>query len=771
MMIDEKLKEQLKNIEDYILSSSIEEMFALFLEYFNELLNYNSEKLCEIANYLEGGSIFVERERTDNLIKFIKENWWISYSDILGGIFINTPIGLPKYLSDAERSIIKNLRKRSQKNDDIQKKEIAAFVIFEFVLEREPRSFFNLFSIESYINLMHKVEPEGKAGKIKKVFDDYVSYMYGLHYSSGKDRTDLWLANDLVFVLWNLAYIQDILWKFLPIFKNDAILSVKDYMENTKYHPSFAITIGIGYDEVTVPLMSAVRVMEELNEVTSDLYKKLKYYSDLATLLWFLHANTSDETIEWISGKTDKNKEVQKLLLENPENMIYDNQRSRLFFFDWFLLERESQKKFCEIANKDEERKKQKLGYPEDMDYYLFSVRNELEQYLKQDSVESKINVELARGLITRMEKQYAEDNSVLYFKGILAVVYDNNFDEARRNFNKIFEKKDTSLIDWAIPWLMFMDLQESNYDGAVEWMEKILYYGNPHGFELLVKLVKDIMTKYKDVQDEFYNFLEKVDADYGIQMNIVTEKEKKLKFFSEALRKRNIDFDDIVKTQIERIAAEDLGEKTPDIPKDEERKKIENILKDRLGPVYFKLDEATRNFLIFGEASYSRYIEAKSDMKQASEIGVQWYLNGVAAEIYHMIFKPFKADIRQKYLKIDYEKLKLHEDWYKFYKYIKKDEFTPTLANMAGYIKTAKAYRSKHPIFKKLFDLIRFKCPEMLKEDCLQIISKMNAMRNDFVHPKEFDSKRINFKYVRNSIIGKKEREGLLTRMLLDKA
>lgn len=151
MMVDEKLKEQLKNIEDYILSFSKEEMFALFSEYINELLNYDSEKLCEIANYLKGGGMFVECEKTDNLMKFIKGNWWISYSDILGGIFLNTLMDedeeehlLPKYFSDIERAKVSNLLTMSQKKDDIPKKEIAAFVMLESVLEREPLVFLML---------------------------------------------------------------------------------------------------------------------------------------------------------------------------------------------------------------------------------------------------------------------------------------------------------------------------------------------------------------------------------------------------------------------------------------------------------------------------------------------------------------------------------------------------------------------------------------------------------------------------------------------------
>ena len=74
---------------------------------------------------------------------------------------------LSEDLSDVERKVIRKLIENSRNEENNRKKALAALLISEELLNKDPQTFFTISTVESRVELIHYVNPKDKADKIK----------------------------------------------------------------------------------------------------------------------------------------------------------------------------------------------------------------------------------------------------------------------------------------------------------------------------------------------------------------------------------------------------------------------------------------------------------------------------------------------------------------------------------------------------------------------------------------------------------------------------
>jgi hypothetical protein len=471
--------------------------------------------------------------------------------------------------------------------------------------------------------------------------------------------------------------------------------------------------------------------------------------------------------MENIIIEIEKNENIEKLLSENLKSLWYENTNKKIFVLDWFGMDFEAREKICKIGKQDfEDEKWSKWEADQDVGYFLYFFSEDLKLIFKENPNCIDWNIEVSRRIISRMEKEDPDDVYVLFFKGVICARFEKSFDDARAYFSRVSKMRRDCMRESAIKWFIFMDLAEDNYEGAASWIKSLLYNCAHQDLEFYIKQVGCLMS---EVEGGEANFTEFFRGECDDLMDKIENESIKPFGLKKALEAIDIDFESIRKTHIDDFQ-DDMAEKEPikdavGRPGEKENffEKAESSLKDKLGEdICRQINEQSRQWLILGESSYLAYSAAIGKCKRIYESGVQYYLHGIATELFLRVFKRLRDEILLNYSVGD--KRDVFGD--EFYRYFTDNAFTPTLKQMIRFVDISRKKRSL-PLARKMNDFINYISPELMEYDFGIEIRKISEEREALAHPVNYEPRKVDFDYVRDVLFGEKGKEGLLRRLV----
>lgn len=328
-------------------------------------------------------------------------------------------------------------------------------------------------------------------------------------------------------------------------------------------------------------------------------------------------------------------------------------------------------------------------------------------------------------GLLT-LQRQWSDEPLVYY--GLGRFYFENGeIDQARFYLEKSFE---LNVDEWYAYFLLGqVYLSKNDFVNAEIAFKAMLESYDEANMEAQIEDVKELLNPINGGSIDYRKILDRrADDNCGI-----------------FTRSKNSTLDFYLKTAAKEI-----------------RKQAEESIGMKFGKYHAELHRCTKNFLVEGEKAF---LWSEND-KIFFERRYMEFVDALGAELYHKVFNPFRVNYHgkfQKNYKRDMGSLKDAKEL--FYRFMNEKDFTPTLGQMLGFLSKEKL--AGHLIYESFCDHINIVSPILNDKEYIDEVKELVSERNKDAHPENYDKRAKYYLWVRNSVLGTKEREGVLIRVI----